>query len=196
MQLPAATGEASMTLGGWHEGLRLALEEHEPGIELAIVSTGPNRHEPFTRGNATYYSLPSPQPTGRAGRAFDAWRGSVTVPRAEIEAARAVIREAAPDLIHLHGTEHFLGLAVQDMDVPCVATLQGIASVYERFMFDGIPAGGVVRTTLTRQFLRGSSPLHAARAHEGACPRRACHHPSAAVRDRPDRLGSRSARAA
>jgi glycosyltransferase involved in cell wall biosynthesis len=162
MQLPAVTGDASMMLGGWHEGLRLALEEHEPGIELSVVSAGPTAHEPFHAGNATYYSLPSPRPRGRAGRAASAWTGAVTIPHEEIDAAARIGQELTPDLVHLHGTEHFLGLAAQRIDAPCVATLQGIATVYERFMFDALPLGGLARTVLTRQFLRGSSPLHAA----------------------------------
>jgi glycosyltransferase involved in cell wall biosynthesis len=163
MQLPAATGDSSMTLGGWHEGLRLALEQYEPDIELGVVSTGLAQHEPFRRGNATYYSLrAAPAPAGRIGRAADAWRGTVAIPLAAVDEAAAIARQFRPDVVHLHGTEHFLGLATMQLRAPCVATLQGVASVYERFMFDGLPFTGVLRTVASRQFIRGSSPLHAA----------------------------------
>ena len=56
-QLPAATGQSSMIFGGWHEGLRSALEEYEPDVELGVVSLGAVRMDRL--GPATRRTSPS-----------------------------------------------------------------------------------------------------------------------------------------
>jgi glycosyltransferase involved in cell wall biosynthesis len=159
-QLPAATREPSMIFGGWHEGLRSALEEYEPSMELGIVSWGPVQHEPFQRGNATYFSLHAPPANSRVRRVTQAWRMSAASPRA-IEEAAAIARRFRPDIVHIHGTEHFLGLAALRLPFPAVATLQGIATAYERFVLDGFSWSEVIRCVATRDFVRGTSPVHA-----------------------------------
>ena len=159
-QLPAATGQSSMIFGGWHEGLRSALEEFEPELELGIVSLGAVRHEPLQVANASYFSLPMPQGGGRARRAARAWWSNTVVPRAVVSEAAAAGRGFRPDIVHVHGTEHFLGLAALQMPYPAVATLQGIASVYERFVLDGFSCPEVARSVFTRDFIRGTSLVH------------------------------------
>ena len=149
-QLPAVTGESSMIFGGWHEGLRSALEEFEPEVELGIVSLGAVRHKPLRVGNATYFSLHQPHGGGRARRAARAWWGNGIVPRRTIREAAAVGGRFRPDIVHIHGTEHFLGLAALQLQLPSVATLQGIASVYERFVLDGFSCPEVVRSMFAR----------------------------------------------
>jgi len=161
LQLPAATGDSSMLLGGWLEGLRAALEHYEKDVELGIVSSGGVRHRPFESGNATYYSLGEPSADTRIQRIARGWRATAAVPRGPVEEAVAVARRFAPDIVHIHGTEHFLGLAASHLRAPCVATLQGIATVCERFMFDAWPLSEIGRSVFTREFVRASSPLHA-----------------------------------
>ena len=159
-QLPAATGQSSMLFGGWHEGLRSALEEFEPDLELGIISWGPVQHQPIRRGNATHFSLSQRPANGRMGRAVRAWRTVGVVPLDAVEEAVAIARCFRPDIVHVHGTEHFLGLAALQIPVPSIATLQGIASVYERFVLDGFSCSEVARSLMTRDFARGASPLH------------------------------------
>jgi glycosyltransferase involved in cell wall biosynthesis len=173
-QLPAATGEPAMIFGGWHEGLRSALEDFEPDVELGIISWGSVVHEPFRRGNATYFSLGVPPANGRVRRAARAWRTITTVPLDAVEEAVAIARRFRPDIVHIHGTEHFLGLAALRLPFPSVATLQGIASVYERFVLDGSSCVEVARSVATRDFLRGTGLLHgyAHMRHRAAVERR------------------------
>ena len=160
-QLPAATGQSAMIFGGWLEGLRSALEEYEPGIELGIISSGARRHAPFERGNATYFSLFDPPARGRIGRAARAWREAAASSLETVEEAAAIASRFRPDIVHIHGTEHSLGLAALRLPFASVATLQGIATVYERFVLDGFSCVDVARSVVTRDFVRGTSPLHA-----------------------------------
>lgn len=160
VQLPLAAGEDSMLAGGWLEGLRLALEKHAPGLELGIASWGPVRHLPFAGGNATYFSLARDRTLNRVGRAVAAWQHDA-IPREAVLKAVEVARSFAPDLIHVHGVEHPLGLAALGMPQPRIATLQGWASVCRRVMLRSVPVPELVRDTATRRFLRGEGFAHA-----------------------------------
>ena len=158
-QLPAVTSASSMINEGWQEGLRRALEQYEPEVELGIVSQGPVVHEAFKSGNATYFSLPASGPKTRLGRIAKAWQANVVSSEA-VNRAVETGRRFRPDIVHLHGTEHFLGLAALQLQPPCVATLQGIPTVLERFMLDAIPLSEIARSIATRGFVRGNGPLH------------------------------------
>jgi glycosyltransferase involved in cell wall biosynthesis len=149
-----------MIFGGWHEGLRSALEEFEPDVELGVVSLGPVMHEPSRAGNATYYSLHEPRGGGRSRRAARAWWESAALPRGVVREAAEIGRRFKPELVHIHGTEHYLGLAALQVPAPAVATLQGIANVYDRFVLDGFTCSEVIRSVFTRDFLRGTGIVH------------------------------------
>lgn len=153
-QLPAVTGESAMVGGGWLEGLRLALERFEPGIELGIAARSSSPRAPVQQGNATYFAL-GPWGRSRYQSAAEAWgRGGGDAQT--ISAARHVIRQFRPDLVHVHGTEHALGFAAIGSGIPSVATLQGIATVCEHFMLDVVPLSQIIRSSATRSFLRGA----------------------------------------
>ncbi len=161
VQLPAVTGEPAMTGCGWLEGLRAALAEYAPDLELGIASWGSVAHPPLERHNATYFSLAQPEPGGRVRRAAERWRHDF-IPRGAIVEAVRVSRRFAPDVLHVHGTEHQLGLAAPAIGRPTVASLQGIASTCTAGMLTSIPCGEIARDSLTRRFLRGNGYLHAA----------------------------------
>ena len=154
VQLPAATGDASMAGGGWLEGLRYALERFEPGIELGIAARGSEWVAPVQRGNATHYSL-GPWGGSRCRATAEGW--GLTTMRGQLAGeVQDIAKRFQPDLVHVHGTEHVLGFAATGCDAPVVATLQGLATVCEHFMLDAAPLRDVVRSTATRSFLRGA----------------------------------------
>jgi len=159
VQLVAATGETSMSGCGWLEGLRASLERHAPDVELTIVSWGAIAHKPMQAGNATYYSLAPKEPGGRVYRARERWRHQF-IPESAIVQAAGLVRDLSPDIVHVHGTEHPLGLASLRCGHPTVASLQGIASVCDRAMLKWVPPTEVLRDTATRRFVRGDGYLH------------------------------------
>ncbi len=152
-QLPAAGGQASMLGGGWLEGLRGALERHEPDLELGIVAPGAQSQPPLRRGNASYYSL-GPWDRSRWLRAADAW-GVHSLPEETISSAVRIAEEFHPDLIHVHGTEHALGFAAIRTGLPTVVTLQGFATVCEQFMLQSLPFSEIARNFATRSSILG-----------------------------------------
>jgi len=159
LQLPAVTGDSSMGAAGWLDGLRWALETYEPDVELGIVSWGRVIHEPRRAGQVTYFSLKGPRPATRAQRLKKAWSFQM-IPAEAIDDAVVVGRGFCPDLLHVHGTEHPLGLAALRLDVPTIATLQGIATTLQRHVLGHVPPSQIARSVATRNFIRGSSYMH------------------------------------
>jgi glycosyltransferase involved in cell wall biosynthesis len=153
VQLPAAKGRDA-TSGGWMEGLRSALEVHEPDIELTIASWGSVRHEPFRAGNADYLSISSEEPQGRMAQLRGRW-SPLEAPKGAVEDCSRIIAQSKPDLIHVHGSESFLGLALAGTDVPSVISLQGIMHAYLRHATIGLGPADWLRLTATQQSLRG-----------------------------------------
>lgn len=158
VQLPKVTG-VPQGGGGWVEGLRRALEQFAPEVELAIVAPGSVAHRHFSAGNATYFHVPYECNEGRAARVLGRWRHN-PVPAGAVARCVDIARAFAPEVVHVHGAEHYFGLAIPLLRVPAVISLQGIASVYERYSLSGLEWQEVLRDVPTRSFLRGNGPLH------------------------------------
>jgi glycosyltransferase involved in cell wall biosynthesis len=158
-QLPEITG-APTTGGGWVEGLRRALEGFAPEVELGIASPGGVVHDPFSAGNATYFHVAHPAAGGRVAGVRHRWRHN-PVPDGAVAGCVAIAHAYAPDIVHIHGAEHYFGLATTHLDAPVVVSLQGIATVYQRFSLTGLRWPDVLREVPTRTFVRGYGPLHA-----------------------------------
>lgn len=145
---------------GWLEGQRAALEEFAPDLELGIASWGYVPHGPMIRGNSTYFSLVGHRPQGRLASLRANWRHQ-SVPEEALDEAVSIARRFAPDLVHVHGTENSLGLAGLRLPQPCVATLQGLASVYQHFVLPPLGGRELLCGTVSREFLRGRGLMHA-----------------------------------
>ena len=131
-QLPAVTGSA-MSGGGWIEGLRRALELVYPDVELGIASPGAIEHEPFSAGNCTYFHIAPPPPDWRIARVLRRWRHD-PVPDGAVVRCEKIALAYAPDVVHVHGAEHYFGLVIQRLRVPAIVSLQGMATVMQRFV--------------------------------------------------------------
>jgi glycosyltransferase involved in cell wall biosynthesis len=154
VQLPASKGRDA-TSGGWMEGLRRALEACEPDVDLTIASWGHIRHEPFRAGNAEYLCISSDDPAGGRLRQLGwRWRPPDAPPGA-VEACRRIITRTQPDLIHVHGSESFLGLALGGTNVPSVISLQGIIHALLRHATTGLSPADWLRLSATRESIHG-----------------------------------------
>lgn len=158
VQLPKITGSPQGG-GGWVEGLRRALEQFAPEVELAIVTPGAVAHRPLSVGNATYFHVPYARKARRAARVLGRWRHD-PVPDGAVARCIDIARAFAPEVVHVHGAEHYYGLVIPLLRVPAVVSLQGIATVYERYSFSGLGWQEVLRDVPTRSFLLGNGPLH------------------------------------
>jgi glycosyltransferase involved in cell wall biosynthesis len=157
-QLPAAIG-GSGTAGGWIENLRRALEVNVPEIRLHIASWGSTAHAPFEEGNATYYAVVDPSPGTRGVRLARRWSHG-SVPTRMADRCAAVAAAVEPDLIHVHGSESFLGMVLERLSTPAVISLQGIASALEDYTLAAVPPSALLRDVVSRPFLHGYGLIH------------------------------------
>jgi len=158
IQLPALSGQG-LTRGGWQEGLRRALEIHQPQIELGIVNFGLAGREPLVQGNATYFTLPRKSPRGRLSRALTAWRHTVYSPD-DLAQAIAMVTRFQPDLVHFHGTENFFGLIADRISPPSVLSLQAIIHGLQPFVFTDAGLRDYLRQLTSKKFVKGTGPIH------------------------------------
>ena len=158
VQLPAVTG-APGTGGGWIEGLRRAIEQFWPNVKLGIASPGDVAHEPFSVGNTTYFHIADLSPDSRLGRVARRWRHD-TVPDGGVSRCVEVARAYTPDIVHVHGAEHYFGLAIPQLPVPAIVSLQGMATVLQRYALSALGIPGIMREVPTREFLLANGSLH------------------------------------
>ncbi|HEY5492898.1 MAG TPA: glycosyltransferase family 4 protein [Gemmatimonadaceae bacterium] len=140
------------------EGLRHALEDFATEIELGIAAPGSVDHGPFRAGNATYFRVDHRRAGGGLRGATSRWRHAV--PDGALTSCAEIAREFRPDLVHVHGSEHYFGLVLERVSTPAIVSLQGLATVCERFVLSGAGCADVVREIPTREFARGYGLLH------------------------------------
>jgi glycosyltransferase involved in cell wall biosynthesis len=158
VQLPALTGQSLMR-AGWQEGLRKALEQYTPDVELGIVSFGSESHQPVVQGNATYSVIPRKIPHGKVRRIWKAWQHS-SYTSDELDRCFEAVQSFKPDLVHFHGSENFFGLVNDRLSVPSVLSIQAVINGLQPFMFTDLGWKDILRNLVTRNFLRGDGLLH------------------------------------
>lgn len=158
VQLPALTGQSLMR-AGWQEGLRKALEQHTPDVELGIVSFGSEPRQPVVQGNATYSVIPRKIPHGKVGRIWKAWQHSSYTPD-ELDRCFEAVQNFKPDLVHFHGSENFFGLVNDRLSVPSVLSIQAVINGYQPFRFTDLGWKDILGNLVTRDLLRGEGLFH------------------------------------
>lgn len=66
-----------------------------------------------------------------------------------------------PDIIHIHGTEYPHTLLIQQYsnNVPCIASIQGLVSVYARYALGGLTFREIYRYFTLKDVMKNSSPI-------------------------------------
>ncbi len=143
----------------WVDGLRDALEPL-PGLRLTIAVSDARGFAPFEERGTRYVAVPQPAPLPGARGVARRWLGTAGH-EAVLAAARTIVRDERPDVVHVHGTENPYGLlAAQVAPLPVVVSLQGLLLAYHRVYFAGRPVADIARLAATAEFLKGRGPLH------------------------------------
>lgn len=146
VQLPAVTGKG-LARAGWQEGLRKALNDYHPEIQLSIASNGSEDYEPFTEENATYYNIyRAPTSESRWKRVFNNWK-HLTYDREELDRSLEIVEVVQPDLIFIFGTENPFGLLANRFPVPVAISIQAVINGLVQRVFSGLSF-----SELTREF--------------------------------------------
>jgi len=159
VELPAVTG-GKLTRAGWQEGLRNALYQFCPDIELSIASFGSRAYQPFQTENATYYNiLKSEEIDNRWQRVWNAWQHR-TFQEEDLERSFAVYQQVQPDLVFVFGTENPFGLLSDHIKVPVVISIQAVLNGLVNHLFDGLTLLELVREFFSRSTLTGNGLYH------------------------------------
>lgn len=133
----------------------------EVSLGVIVYSYG-GKYEKCDIEGVTYYLVP----TGRIDRTS----------KKQIAACRQAITDFAPDLIHIHGTEHSLAKAVCVANVSgvrIIANIQGLAGPYMRYADGGLSLWDKWTNITPLDFYRGTFLLNAKRSFEH---RAECEH--------------------
>lgn len=154
-------GESAPAHCGWMYSSAKAMLMEMPEVQLGVIvySYG-NKYEQYEIEGVTYYLVP----TARIDKTT----------KKQIEACKEAIGDFAPDLIHIHGTEHSLAKAVclaNEDGVKTVANIQGLAEPYMRYADGGLSLWDKWTNITPLDFYRGTFLLNAKRSfkHRAEC---------------------------
>lgn len=159
VELPAVTG-GNLTRAGWQEGLRRALFQHCPEIQLSIASFGPEPFPPFQVENATYYHInKSPLPQGRLQRIWNNWQHNPFT-KEDLERSLLVYQQVKPDLVFIFGTENPFGLLANRISVPVIISIQAVINGLVGSLFQGLSFRELIREFFSRRTFAGDGIYH------------------------------------
>lgn len=154
-------GEAVPAHCGWMYSSAKAMLEKMPEVRLGVMIYSYGRsYEKYDIDGVSYFLIP----TASIDRTS----------KKQIEACRQTIRDFAPDLIHIHGTEHSLAKAVcvaNEGNIRVVANIQGLAGPYMRYADGGLSLLDKLTNITPLDFYRGTFLLNAKRSfkHRSEC---------------------------
>ncbi len=124
-------GQTPSPRGGWIPALAQALVA-DGRVELAVATNLQGVQEgSVTVNGIRYYTIPQP------GGKINARR----LPTSLINGYQRVVKDFQPQVLHIHGTEHFQGLLTGRgyLTTPTVISIQGIIDVCARHYLGGVP---------------------------------------------------------
>lgn len=156
----AGAGDASGVLGGWLDAY-VEIVGAVPEIDLTVgYPAAPGAEGESRIDGVTFVGLPSGETVSRVGRVARRWHHEVA-PAQLLDAAKRLIRDVGPDLVHVHGAEQCFGLAARDSGVPTVLSIQGSPTVGRQLYLRGFDRH-YLRSVSFTDFLKGVGPVHEA----------------------------------
>lgn len=136
-------GETVPAWGGWMYPSALALLQENPDLELGVVIPIDTKKFSVQKiDGITYFLVPC--------------EGLAKVTKEMVNNCQLIVEQFDPKLIHLHGTEFSLALAMlrAGFNGPVVASIQGLAGAYTRYSNGGLSFKDRLRNISLRDILR------------------------------------------
>ena len=146
---------------GWLYSSAKALLQNMPDCKMGVIVYSYGKtFEEYEVDGITYYMIPTKSMSKTDTR--------------QVEYCREALKRFSPDLIHIHGTEHSLAMAVcmaNKGKVKTVANIQGLAGPCTRYADGGLSLWEKITNTTPLDFYRGTFLLNAQRSfsHRTAC---------------------------
>lgn len=136
-----AFGKEGIVQGGWMISLEEEMKKsNDVSLEVAFICNKDIKS--FIRDGVKYYPICIQKKRSRIGRVVDRFFEDLDKENEKvIRKISQIIKESNPDIIHVHGTEGFLGLVYKlNVGVPVVYSIQGLLAPYVEKFYSGIPA--------------------------------------------------------
>lgn len=127
--------------GGWLNSCAEALRIEDPSLQLGIITCKKDGKWNKIEAKNTYYQV--------------ACKSHTDYSEQLVKDMIDIISDFKPDLIHINGTEHCIGLAITRAatNTPVVASIQGLAFVYKKYVDGEIPIQTIIRHFSLRDLL-------------------------------------------
>jgi len=159
VQLPAVTGKG-INRAGWQEGLRRALNQYHPDLQLIIASFGTETYQPFSVENATYHNIyRKPKPVTRWERIIKNWMHK-THDQEELDRCLDIYNLVKPDLVFIFGTENPFGLLINRFNVPAVVSIQAVLNGLIMRLFSGLSPLELLKNIFSKETILGRGIFH------------------------------------
>lgn len=133
--------------GGWQYSSARSLIDLFPHIRLTVVAPHRGRvPKPVTINDITYFLIPAAGNNKTDGSIFKAHLKNIQ-------------QESAYDIVHIHGTEHLMGLQYVNLfgNKKVVVSIQGLISVIERYYYGGINEKELRNNITLRDRIKGDT---------------------------------------
>lgn len=140
---------------GWIKSLEKNIQNK---VDLSIAFYHDKSIAPFKLGPTTYY----PIKRYKNGKLTKAKRRLFNTIETDYDTQLflQVVKEAKPDIIHIHGTESPFGLVQKYTDIPTVVSIQGTITVYRYKFFSKISWFDVLKYSHFSSFALSRSFIH------------------------------------
>lgn len=143
----------------WVESLESSLNKID-NIELAIAFLWSGENvQPYKLNKTWYYPVPQKPLKGKLRKLYSRWSHKIAV-KENVQQYSKIVKEFAPDIIHIFGTENDYGMVVPEINVPCVIHIQGSLIVCNHKWYSGLTKGDVFKYSKKWQLLRGHGLFH------------------------------------
>jgi glycosyltransferase involved in cell wall biosynthesis len=137
--------------GGWMNSSAEALKIEFPDVHLAVVipNDSINKWRRCEIKGNVYYLLPC--------------KSHISFSQQLVNDMREIIEDCNPQIIHINGVEHCIGLAVlkaTNGQIPVVASIQGLAHVYHKYVIGGLSNWQLMRYMSLRDIMGESGICH------------------------------------
>ena len=140
-------GKDTTCFGGWLISLHEELIKSK-NIQIAIATTYNGKTlKTFEDGQTTYFLVPDSNPENYSKKLEKYWC-EITI-------------NFKPDIVHIHGTEYPRGLAYIrcNLNIPIVASIQGIIYRYQKVYYANLPYSVLLRNITIRDLLKPRTGL-------------------------------------
>jgi glycosyltransferase involved in cell wall biosynthesis len=143
----------------WIESLESSLTKRD-NIELGIAFLWSGKNiQPYKIDKTRYYPLPRKTVRGKLKKFYSRWSHKIATKENVPEYVK-VVREFAPDIIHIFGTENDYGMMIPEINVPCIIHIQGSLIMCDHKWYSGLTKSEVFLYSKKWQLLKGHGLFH------------------------------------